>query len=59
MKNVRIGRLISLLGILILSVGLICSGFELVSVTVFRIIVLVGIVTQAIALIVILKKKEF
>ncbi|MBQ3140820.1 MAG: hypothetical protein IJC25_02525 [Clostridia bacterium] len=59
MKNVSIGRLISLLGILILSVGLICSGFELVSVTVFRIIVLVGIVTQAIALIVILKKKEF
>lgn len=59
MKNVAIGRLISSIGILLLSIGLICNGFELVSIAVFRIIVLVGIIAQAIALVFILKKNEF
>lgn len=59
MKNISTGRLISFIGILILSIGLICNGFELVSITVFRIIVLVGIIMQVIALVFILKKNEF
>lgn len=59
MKNVSIGRLISFIGILILSIGLICNSFEFVSVTLFRMIVLVGIITEIIALIFILKKSEF
>lgn len=58
MKNVAIGRLISSIGILLLSIGLICNGFELVSIAVFRIIVLVGIIAQAIALVFILKKND-
>ena len=59
MKNVSIGRLTLFIGTLILSIGLICNSFELVSVTLFRIIVLVGIITEIIALIFILKKSEF
>ncbi len=59
MKNISTGRLISFIGILTLSIGLICNGFELVSITVFRIIVLVGIIMQVIALVFILKKNEF
>lgn len=59
MKNISIGRLISSIGILVLSIGLICNGFEFISITAFRIIVLIGIVFQAIALGFILKKSEF
>ena len=59
MKKIGIGRLISLIGILLLSTGLICNSFEFVSVTLFRMIVLVGIITEIIALIFILKKSEF
>ena len=59
MKKIGIGRLISFIGILILSIGLICNGFELVSLAAFRIIVLVGIIMEAIALVFILKKSEF
>lgn len=59
MKNSSIGRLISSIGTLIISVGLICNGLELLSTTAFRIIVLVGIIAQVIALIFSLKKKEF
>ncbi|MBP3314054.1 MAG: hypothetical protein J6K84_05325 [Oscillospiraceae bacterium] len=59
MKKMSIGRLLSFIGILFLSIGLICNGFELVSVAVFRGIVLVGIILQAIALVFILKNSEF
>jgi len=59
MKNISIGRLISFIGILILCIGLICNGFELLSITAFRIIVLVGIIAQVIALVFTLKKNEF
>lgn len=59
MKKIGIGRLISLIGILFLSIGLICNAFEFVSITAFRIIVLIGIITEVVALIFILKKSEF
>lgn len=58
-RKVSIGQLISIIGTLIICVGLFCNGFELVSNTMFRIIVLVGIIAQAIALVFILKRKEF
>ena len=59
MKKIGIGRLSSLIGILVLSIGLICNAFEFVSITAFRIIVLVGIIMEVVALIFILKKSEF
>lgn len=59
MKKISIGRLISLIGILVLSIGLICNAFEIVSITAFRIIVLIGIIAEVVALIIILKRSEF
>ena len=59
MKKISIGNLISLIGILFMSIGLIFNAFEIVSITVFRIIILVGIIAEVIALIFILKKSEF
>ena len=59
MKKISIGRLISLIGTLVLSIGLICNAFEIVSITAFLIIVLVGIIMEVVALIFILKKSEF
>ena len=59
MKKISIGRLISLIGILVMSIGLICNAFELISIVAFRIIVLVGIIMEVVALIFILKKSEF
>ena len=59
MKKIGIGRLISLTGILVLSMGLVCNAFDFVSITAFRIIVLVGIITEVVALVFILKKSEF
>jgi len=59
MRRIGIGRLISLIGILVLSIGLICNAFEIVSITAFRIIVLAGIIAEVAALILILKKNEF
>ncbi len=59
MKKISIGRLISFIGILVLSIGLICNAFEFVPIPAFRIIVLVGIIMEVVALIFILKKSEF
>ena len=59
MRRIGIGRLTSLIGILVLSIGLICNAFEIVSITAFRIIVLAGIIAEVAALILILKKNEF
>ena len=53
------GRIISVVGMLILCIGLLCNSFDLISVTMFRFIVLVGIIVNLIALYVILKRKEF
>ena len=54
-----VGRIISVVGMLILCIGLLCNSFGLISVTMFRFIVLVGIIVNLIALYVILKRKEF
>lgn len=53
------GRILSLTGILILAVGLICNGFELLPEAGFRAVVLAGILVQAAALVLILKRSEF
>ena len=58
-RKISAGRLLSIIGTLILCAGLICSGFELVSDTVFRGIVGVGAAIHVLALICILKRKEF
>ena len=58
-RKYSVGRIVSIIGILILCVGLLCNGFELISITMFRIIVLIGIIVNMIALYIILKKKEF
>ena len=54
-----VGRIVSVIGILILSMGLLLNGFELISNTIFRVIVLVGIIVNLVALCIILKKEEF
>ena len=59
MNKISIGRLNSLIGVLVLSMGLICNAFEIVSSAAFRIIVLVGIITEVVALIFTIKKSEF
>lgn len=56
---IGIGRWISMIGILILSAGLLCHGLEAISDTAFRVITLIGIIVQITALVFILKKKEF
>ena len=53
------GRIVSVIGILILCVGLLCNSFELISTAVVRVVVLVGIVVNLIALCIILKREEF
>ena len=58
-RKYSVGRIVSIIGILILCMGLLCNGFELISITMFRIIVLIGIIVNMIALYIILKRKEF
>ena len=53
------GRIISLTGTIMLCMGLFCNAFGLLSNTVFRIIVLMGIILQGIALFLTFKKGEF
>ena len=52
------GRIVSIIGILILCVGLLCNSFDLISNALFRIIVLVGTMVNFVALCVILKREE-
>lgn len=59
MKKTSIGRLLGFVGIIILSVGLLCNSFEVISIDIFRIITLIGIVVEIVALFFILKRKEF
>ena len=54
-----LGKLVSSIGTRVLGVGLICNGFEIISINVFRLIVLIGIIVHLIALGIILKEKEF
>ncbi len=58
-RKISIGQAISIIGILILCIGLICNSLEIVPDVVFRIIVLVGIITEAVAVFFILRKSEF
>lgn len=58
-RKVSIGQLISIIGTLIICVGLFCNGLEVISNTVFRIIVLVGIIAQAIALFSFSRERNF
>ena len=59
MKNISIGRLVLIIGILILSLGLLCNSFGLLTTSAFRAVVLVGIIAEAAALFLILKRREF
>ena len=58
-RKYSVGRIVSIIGILILCVGLLCNSFELISTAVFRLVVLVGIIVNLIALCIILKRDEF
>ena len=58
-KRWSVGRIVSVIGMLILCIGLLLNGFELISNTIFRVIVLVGIIVNLVALCIILKKEEF
>ncbi len=58
MQNRSFARIISLVGISVLCAGLFCSAFELIDVFLFRIITLIGVIVQIIALIAALKRKE-
>ncbi len=57
-RKISVGQIISIIGTLVISIGLICNGFELVPVGVFRAIALVGIALQVVALVLILSRKE-
>ena len=54
-----VGRIVSVIGTLVLCVGLLCNGFELISNTLFRIIVFIGTMVNLVALFIILKREEF
>ena len=58
-RKYSVGRIVSIIGILILCVGLLCNSFELISTAVFRVVVLVGIIVNLIALCIILNRDEF
>ena len=58
-RKISIAQLISIIGTLILCAGLFCNGFEIISNTVFRIMVAIGIFAHVAALFLILKKSEF
>ncbi len=58
-KELSLAQIISSIGILVLCVGLFCNAFELINVFIFRIITLIGIIIQIIALIIAFKRKEF
>lgn len=58
-KRVSFGRVINMIGILIMAISLLGNAFELLSITTFRIMIFFGILVQGIGLIYILKKKEF
>ena len=58
-KRMSPGQTISLIGTLIICIGLLCNGFELISNAAFRLIVLAGVIIHAAALAVILKRNQF
>lgn len=58
-RKMSVGQLISLVGTLIICIGLLCNGFELISNAVFRLFVLAGVIMHGAALAVILKRNQF
>ena len=58
-QRFSIGKILSLCGTGILTVALLCNGFELVSATVYRIIGGIGIAVELAALVFILKRNAF
>lgn len=60
-RKFSIGKLISIIGILILCAGLFFSGIDFISTssTVFRIIIGVGIIMEVVALVFIFKNNKF
>ena len=58
-RKCSVGRIVSIIGILILCMGLLFNSYELISTAVFRVVVLVGIIVNLIALCIILKRDEF
>ena len=59
MRKRSIGQWLVLIGNLVLCIGLILNGFEVISLSVFRVFVLIGLVIFIAALIVIWKRSEF
>lgn len=55
-RKIGKGRLVSLIGTFIISIGLLLNGLEVIPVTAFRIIVLTGVFLQAAALALIWKR---
>ena len=58
-RRMSAGQLISLIGTLIICTGLLFNGLEIISNTVFRLIVLAGVIIHGAALAVILKRNQF
>lgn len=58
MRKRSVGQWLALLGNLVVSIGLLLNGFEIVSHTVFLIIVLIGVIIDIVALF-FMKKSEF
>ena len=58
-RKCSVGRIVSIIGILILCVGLLCNSFELISTAVFRNVVLAGLIVNLIAVCIILNRDEF
>lgn len=58
-QKMSMGQWISLIGTLILCIGLLFNGFELISPSAFRLIVLLGVIVHGAALAVILKQHQF
>ena len=59
MRKRSIGQWLVLAGNLVICIDLLLNGFELISLTVFRAIILIAVVIDISALVVIWKKSEF
>ena len=57
--KMSIGQWLSLIGTLILCIGLLFNGFEIISGDLFRLIVLAGIIIHGAALAIVLKRNQF
>lgn len=57
--NMSISQWLSLIGTLILCIGLLLNGFEIISGDHFRLIVLAGVIIHGAALAVIIKRNQF